>query len=194
MLFHMPRPTVGCQKSQPALLLVEKFMPTCVKFQQPRTLFADDASEKNLPAVHLDSGWRNRRTHEDSGSHPSTAGGENDLPGDPARVVRREKDGSQGDVIGLTDAAEWRAFFSFTAEFALLDTGCAQALRLNHARAERVNADLARAKLLRKRDGNGINRGFARAVDRALGAGIAPTIEPMLTIEPPSGPMSLTAS
>jgi hypothetical protein len=80
-------------------------------------------------------------------------------------------------------------FLLLLSKFTFVKAGSARSHRFDHARIERVHTDFPGGKLLGMRNRYGVSlRALLAIVSGRLSAGIDPTMEPMLTIEPPSGP------
>lgn len=80
-----------------------------------------------------------------------TAGDEEGLAGDPARIFGGKKDGDGTDVVGLTDAAQRRLRFHGFVKIRSGDAGGMKAFRFDHAGVQRIHADPARPEFFRER-------------------------------------------
>ena len=90
--------------------------------------------------------------------------------------------------LRLADPAERSLRLDLLAHLALGDPGRVDALGLDHARVDRVDADLPRAQFLGQRPGHGVDRRLGRAVDRGGRRRRAwTTTELMLMMLPPPG-------
>ena len=85
---------------------------------------------------------------------PRAAGDIERFAGDPRRIVRGEEDGGRGDVVRLADPAERRLCSICLRKSLSAMPGGVDALGLDHAGVDRVDADLARPQLLGERLGS----------------------------------------
>jgi hypothetical protein len=73
------------------------------------------------------------------------------LTGDPSGISGCKEGRHGGDVLRLADAAQRRLRLDVFAKLALRKAGGMDAFGLNHARADRIDADFARPELLGER-------------------------------------------
>src|SRR6266851_8124882 len=88
------------------------------------------------------------------------------LARNPAGIVRSEENRCRSDVRRLRNAPKRRSRLDMLAEVALGKPHGMKAFRLDHARVQRVHANLLRSKLLRQRNRNGVDRCLGSAVNR----------------------------
>jgi len=88
------------------------------------------------------------------------------LAAEPAGVSGGEEGHGCGDILGLSDAAEWRFVFDLLLEVAADEACGVDAFGFDHAGVDGVDANLTRAKFLGKRDGYGVDRAFGGAINR----------------------------
>src|SRR5688500_3570307 len=82
---------------------------------------------------------------------PEAPGDVQRLAGDPGRICGGQDHGRGTDVPRLTDPPERRLGFDLLAEIAFRDSGRMEPLGLDHARVDRVHADLPWSQLLGER-------------------------------------------
>src|ERR1022692_5020982 len=91
------------------------------------------------------------------------AGHEEGSTGDPAGIRRSKKCRHGGDVLRLADAAQRSLRLDLFAEVALSDAGGMDALGLNHAGIDGIDANLPRAKFPARGFGTGFTAAFGGA-------------------------------
>lgn len=88
--------------------------------------------------------------------------------GEPLGIVGSQERGDTGDIVHLTEAAQWGLGDDAFLEVRADETRGLYAFGLNHARVDGVDADLLRAQLLRQHARDRINRALGRRVHRGV--------------------------
>ena len=91
-----------------------------------------------------------------------------ELPSEPARVVRREEDGNVSDVLRLTCTAKRSLRDSVLVEVRSDEAGSMSAFGLDQSGVQCIHADALRSKLNREHTGDRIDRTLGAGVDRAV--------------------------